>query len=592
MNSSILPGQVIIVGTNQGLYAQIDRHDDFIYNAVFSDGSSKSYICKMDEKSLSEHAKSGDFFSYAAGVAYEMIKNYNVKGLVINNYKTTLPIKKGLSSSAATCVLVARAFNKIYDLKMTVKREMEMAYLGEIATPSRCGRMDQGCAYGNSPILMEFDSDEVDCSEIKVSKDVHMVVVDLCSNKDTIKILSDLSKCYPFPENDDQKGVHEYLGAINISIVNEAISLLKSGNLEYLGKLMTSAQSLFDKFLSRVCPSQLNAPKLHFVLSHEKILPLVYGGKGIGSQGDGSAQFITKNKECQDKLLNIINELGMNGLPLTIKSNNYNKITKAVIPVAGFGTRLYPMTRFINKMFLPVIKDNFVKPVILFIVEEILNAGIDEICLVIQEKDKKIIEEYFNKLPDNYDFLPEKCKKYCHELINIGGHIKFAFQNKQNGLGHAVSCSKEIVGDSPFLLVLGDYVFKSNKEESCVKQLLEIHKKYNDSNVIGLKKVSKSESKYCGCVDEYENFESVIKIKKLIEKPSEDYFVDDPMAIFGYYILNPEIFNLIDNYDGKNEVQLTSALNKLDDIIGYMIDGNSYDIGNVDSYSHAIKQLF
>jgi len=83
------------------------------------------------------------------------------KVLEIDNTLTDLPIKKGLSSSAATCVLIARAFNRIYDLKMTVRGEMEFAYLGEVTTPSRCGRMDQGCAYGNRPVLMTFDGDRV-----------------------------------------------------------------------------------------------------------------------------------------------------------------------------------------------------------------------------------------------------------------------------------------------------------------------------------------------------------------------------------------------------------------------------------------------
>ncbi len=93
------------------------------------------------------------------GVAYQILTHYHVRGLVIDNYKTDLPIKKGLSSSAAICVLTARAFNRVYDLKMTIRGEMELAYQGEITTPSRCGRMDQGCAFGNRPILMTFDGD-------------------------------------------------------------------------------------------------------------------------------------------------------------------------------------------------------------------------------------------------------------------------------------------------------------------------------------------------------------------------------------------------------------------------------------------------
>ena len=100
--------------------------------------------------------------SSVAGVAYQVLTHYHVRGLVIDNNMTDLPIKKGLSSSAAICVLAARAFNRVYDLKLTIRGEMELAYQGEITTPSRCGRMDQGCAFGNRPVLMTFDGDRLE----------------------------------------------------------------------------------------------------------------------------------------------------------------------------------------------------------------------------------------------------------------------------------------------------------------------------------------------------------------------------------------------------------------------------------------------
>ena len=91
----------------------------------------------MDADKLLEIAKVGSMFSYAAGVAYNIVTRYNVGGLIIDNYLTTLPVKKGLSSSAAICVLVARAFNRIYNLKLTIQGEMDLAYLGERTTPSK-----------------------------------------------------------------------------------------------------------------------------------------------------------------------------------------------------------------------------------------------------------------------------------------------------------------------------------------------------------------------------------------------------------------------------------------------------------------------
>ena len=100
-------------------------------------------------------------------------------GLEIHNYKTTLPLNKGLSSSAALCVLVARAFNRVYDLKLSVRGEMDIAYQGEITTPSQCGRMDQCCAFGTRPVLMKFDGDLLECEELTVGAPLYLVIVEL-----------------------------------------------------------------------------------------------------------------------------------------------------------------------------------------------------------------------------------------------------------------------------------------------------------------------------------------------------------------------------------------------------------------------------
>ena len=118
-------------------------------------GSSPS----AEPETLLKAAASGDHFSYVAGTAYQIMVWYHVHGLVIDNYRTDLPLRKGLSSSAAVCVLAARALNRVYDLKMTVRGEMDLAYHGEITTPSACGRMDQCRAFGARPVLMKFDGD-------------------------------------------------------------------------------------------------------------------------------------------------------------------------------------------------------------------------------------------------------------------------------------------------------------------------------------------------------------------------------------------------------------------------------------------------
>src|SRR5512141_2769050 len=230
INADIEKGYTLICGTDQGIHADVSSHPtSLILSTVLPDGQRVGpYEIPMEPQSLLDEAAKGGFWSYAAGVAYQVITNYRVRGLVIDNYQTDLPMKKGLSSSAAICVLTARAFNRVYDLKMTVRGEMELAYQGEISTPSRCGRMDQGCAFGNRPVLMTFDGDRLETAEMQVNEPLYFVIVDLQAKKDTMEILNRLNHCYPFAENEVDRGVQELLGPINKRIVLQAMEALRA----------------------------------------------------------------------------------------------------------------------------------------------------------------------------------------------------------------------------------------------------------------------------------------------------------------------------------------------------------------------------
>ena len=129
-----------------------------------------------------------------AGVASYMNEYYSVGGLRIHITKQTLPIKSGLSSSAAICVLAARAFNQVYKLRISIVGEMQIAFYGEQRTPSRCGRLDQACAYGIKPVHMIFDGNEIETRPLKIAKPLYWAIADLKASKDTVKILSDLNK--------------------------------------------------------------------------------------------------------------------------------------------------------------------------------------------------------------------------------------------------------------------------------------------------------------------------------------------------------------------------------------------------------------
>ena len=320
----IAKGYTLICGTDQGIYARVAPHPtSLVVTSTMPDGHVRGpHIVPMEPDALLNEARRGRFWSYVAGAAYQILTHYDVKGLVVDNYRTNLPIKKGLSSSAAACVLAARAFNRIYDLGLTIREEMELAYQGEITTPSRCGRMDQGCAFGNCPVLMTFDGEVLDTEALHVGRDLQLVLVDLDAQKNTMKILEQLNRCYPQARNEIDEGVQQLLGPINARIVHQAVNALRDGDAQRMGALMVDAQALFDQYAIPACPDELTAPVLHRVLNHEPLKPHVWGGKGVGSQGDGSAQFIARSQDDQQKAVEIIErDLGMRSLKLTIRAS-------------------------------------------------------------------------------------------------------------------------------------------------------------------------------------------------------------------------------------------------------------------------------
>jgi galactokinase len=277
------------------------------------------YEIGMDESSLFREVNKGGFFSYSAGVAYYFLKEYGVRGLVLQS-RMDLPIRRGLSSSAAICVLLARAFNKIYELGLTKREEMEFAYLGEILTGSECGRMDQVCAYGRVPVFLTFDGDKMDVEVLSPKNTVYMLIVDLNSGKNTRRILSDLNKCFPNGGGKVPKGVRYALGPGNKGILFRAKQAINEGNSKKIGDLMVEAQQVFDRYVQPACPEELTAPKLHQVLQCPKIQHLIWGGKGVGSQGDGCAQFVAKGENEREELEKVLKELDVECFKLNIEA--------------------------------------------------------------------------------------------------------------------------------------------------------------------------------------------------------------------------------------------------------------------------------
>lgn len=610
INGELEKGFTIIAGTNHGIYANVKPHPTrFIVHSVDNDGKpGETLDMPMDPEELLKLAEKGEYYSYAAGVAYQVATHYKVRGLEIDNYKTDLPIKKGLSSSAAICVLVARAFNRVYDLKMTIRGEMEFSYLGEITTPSRCGRMDQGCAYGNKPVLMTFDGDMAHVKELSVKEDMHFVIVDLHASKDTPVILNQLHHCYPFADTDEQKDVQKYLGPISKGLTQAAVIALESGDAEELGSLMTKAQAEFDKYLIPACPSQLTAPVLHKVLSYEPLKEYVYGGKGVGSQGDGTAQFVAKDAKSQKEAMELIEkDLGLSCISLVLHSGT--RVRKAVIPAAGYGTRLFPATKVMKKELFPVIDSKGqIKPVILAIVEEALSAGIEEVCIVCQKEDKETFEDFFGSPPpiEHYNKLSREMKLYNDYLLDLGRKVTLISQEVQEGFGHAVHCTKDWVANEPFLLLLGDHLYSSSEKDSCAKQVLDVYNRLGQS-VVGLMVTPGNEVHNFGCAGgTWTDRDSLISITEFAEKPDQEYAQehlhiegmgdDSFLSVFGQYVLQPSIFDHLEehinhNVREKGEFQLTSCLDRIrqeEGFVGLIVKGRRFDVGLPESYRQAL----
>ncbi len=617
-NAEIEPGYTLITGTDQGIYAEVTSHPtSLVLSSVTLEGDKVGpYEIPMEPKILLEEAQKGGFWSYIAGVAYQVLTHYRVRGLVIDNFKTDLPIKKGLSSSAAICVLTARAFNRVYDLKLTVRGEMELAYQGEITTPSRCGRMDQGCAFGNRPVLMTFDGDRLETRELQVKENLHFVIVDLQGQKDTVEILNRLNRCYPYAENEMEKGIQELLGPINKRIVGQSIEALAKSDGKRIGELMVEAQEFFDHYATPACPEELTAPILHRVLDYAPLKPHIWGGKGVGSQGDGTAQFVARSQADQQAIVEILQrDLDLPALELTLKPGQ--KVRKAVIPAAGFGTRLFPATKAAKKELFPIIdRDGITKPAILLIVEEALRAGIEEIIIIVQEGDLKAFQSFFREQIsiENYNKLSRPFQEYARKILEIGQRVSFSIQTTQEGFGHAVYCARDLIGDEPFLLMLGDHLYRSDSEKSCTQQLLEAHQQYS-GNILGLRRTPETSiSNFGTLAGVWIEDDHLLNVTEFAEKPTLDYArenlrvpglpQDEYLTVFGMYLLTPDIFRILqehitNNVRERGEFQLTSALDRLrqeEGFLGLMIDGKRFDIGlpeyyldTLNAFSEAVK---
>lgn len=266
------------------------------------------------------------------------------------------------------------------------------------------------------------------------------------------------------------------------------------------------------------------------------------------------------------------------------------EITKAVIPAAGFGTRILPATKAMPKEMYPIID----KPAIQYIVEEAVKSGITDI-LIITNRGKVVIEDHFDKSPELDLELEKKQKAEILKAVRpISSLANFYFirQKEAKGLGHAVKCAKSFVGKEPFAVLYGDDVTVS-QEPVCL-QLIRAYTKYG-IGVVGAKEMPRSEISKYGSLKVQNIEKNYYKCTDMIEKPTPDK-VMSLFSILGRCVLPPKIFDILDNTSPGTggEIQLTDAMKVLaqtEGMIAVDFEGKRYDIGNKLGIAKAVVEI-
>ena len=255
------------------------------------------------------------------------------------------------------------------------------------------------------------------------------------------------------------------------------------------------------------------------------------------------------------------------------------RVRKAVLPVAGFGTRFLPATKSSSKEMLPLVD----KPLIHYAVEDAINAGINQI-IFITGRGKRAIEDYFDiSFELEYHLKMQGKEELLKQMREISEMADFVYvrQKEPKGLGHAVLRAKDVVGDEPFAVILADDVIENSK--SGTKQLLDVFERYHCS-VIGLEEVNPDEVSNYGIVSGVEIEKGVYKLDNFVEKPKKEEAPSN-LAIIGRYIFTPSIFRELERTQAgaKGEIQLTDAiasLSRKEVIYGKLLEGKRFDCGN------------
>ena len=268
------------------------------------------------------------------------------------------------------------------------------------------------------------------------------------------------------------------------------------------------------------------------------------------------------------------------------------RVSKAVIPVAGLGTRFLPATKAMPKEMLPIVD----KPVIQYVVEEAVRAGLDDL-LMVTGRNKNALENHFDKASEIESALALKGDQKRLNEVSVSNQladIHYMRQGDPKGLGHAILRAKKHVAEQSFAVLLGDDLI--DERDELLSTMLDAHEA-NNSHVIALMEVEPDQIHLYGCA-EVEGSGDVLKVKRLVEKP-EPGTAPSNLAVIGRYILRPEIFTVLENTEpGRGgEIQITDALNSScvdenqPDVYGVIFKGRRYDTGDKVDYIKASLRI-
>lgn len=280
-------------------------------------------------------------------------------------------------------------------------------------------------------------------------------------------------------------------------------------------------------------------------------------------------------------------------------------VRKAIIPIAGNGTRMFPETFFIKKVMLPVMDDKgVVKPALLYMLEELEECGIEDIYLIVGDGEPEEYEGLFRfEYNTSYEKrLPEKVRGYYRRIHDLGKRLHFVVQKEKKGFGHAVYQAREYLNGEAAVLLLGDFLYRSNNGISCTQQTIDAYNLSEGKAVVGIREIEVADSANYGVLHGVfkKDGSGILDADAMVEKPGEEYSRRNLLtdgkcfATFGSYVLTDDIFEYVgrqieekDRIDNPEETDLTGAFMNAAThgrLVGVKIDGESFDVGLPEMY--------